>query len=174
MSSVIVRPEKPEDIPAVSRVNGAAFGRPVEGELVIALRDRGALIVSLVAVRDDEIVGHIAFSPMTTDPASPDTSLIALGPIAVVPEHQNRGIGGSLVHAGMETCLELGYEAVFLVGHAEYYPRFGFTKASDWGIVCEFEAPEDAWMAAELKPGTLNGLRGITVLFHPAFREFVE
>ena len=174
MSGIVIRPETPEDIPAISRVNEAAFGRPVEGELVIALRDRGALIVSFVAVVDNEVVGHIAFSPMTAEPPVPDVNLMGLGPVAVLPEHQARGIGGLLIHEGMERCLELGCGAVLLVGHAEYYPRFGFSRAVDYEIACEFEAPDDAWMAAELKPGTLSKLRGVTAHFHPAFGDFVE
>ena len=96
---IVIRPEIPEDLRAISRVNDAAFGRQVEGELVVSLREHGALILSLIAVSDEEIVGHIGFSPVTTDPAIADVNLACLAPVAVLPGYQNKGIGGMLVRA---------------------------------------------------------------------------
>ena len=98
---IVIRPETPADIPAIGRVNDEAFGRDVEGELVVRLRDSGALTISLVAAVDGDVVGHIAFSPMATRPPVPGISLAALAPVAVLPEHQGKGIGGALVRAGL-------------------------------------------------------------------------
>jgi putative acetyltransferase len=170
---IVIRPERTEDIPDIGRINDEAFGRQVEGQLVARLRDLGALTVSLVAVDRGTIVGHIGFSPMAARPPVAGVNVMALAPVAVLPEFQKRGIGGSLVQAGLDACRELDAGAVFLVGHADYYPRFGFKKASGYGIACEFEAPDEAWMVIEIVPGTLEKLRGVTAVFHPVFREFV-
>ena len=145
----------------------------MEGELVVRLRDRDALMLSLVAVKDGAVLGHIAFSPVTTDPAVPGVSLACLAPVAVEPGLQKQGIGGRLVTEGVARCREAGCDAVFLVGHADYYPRFGFSRANRYGITCEFEVPDEAWMVTELAPGTLDKLRGTKALFPPVFRELV-
>jgi putative acetyltransferase len=173
MDGITVRPEAAADIPEITRVVKAAFGRDVEDELVVRLRERNALTISLVAIENGAVVGHIAFSPVTTDPAVPGVALACLAPVAVEPGLQKRGIGGLLVTEGVARCRETGCDAVFLVGHADYYPRFGFTRANEYGITCEFEAPDEAWMVIELTPGTLEKLRGAKVLFHPVFGELV-
>ena len=95
---------------------------------------------------------------------------MALAPMAVVPDRQRSGIGSSLVRAGLAACTQCGVEAVFVVGHPTYYPRFGFTRASTLGIACEFAVDDDAFMVVELVPGALRGTTG-TVYFHEAFRD---
>jgi putative acetyltransferase len=169
---LVIRPEKPEDVDSIRYVNEQAFGRGDEARIIEKLRDNGALTISLVAVQDDEIVGHIAFSPAKVESEGSSFEAIALGPIAVLPAHQRKGIGSQLVRAGLEECRRLGHEVVVLVGHADYYPRFGFVPAKSKGIDCEFEAPEEAWMLMELRAGALAGRRG-TVKFRPEFREAV-
>lgn len=166
----IVRAERAADLDAIRRVNEEAFGREVEAHIVERLRKRGALTVSLVAVENGEVVGHIAFSPVTIESGPSSFEAMGLGPIAVLPAHQGKGVGSQLVRAGLDECRRLGYEVVFLVGHAEYYPRFGFVRARPRGIECEVEVPDDAWMVLELREGALAGWQG-TARFQ---REFAE
>jgi len=165
-----IRPEFPGDQASIHYVNQEAFGRNQEADLVDKLRKRGVLTVSLVAVLDTIIVGHIAFSPVEI--ASEELSFVAstLAPVAVLPAHQNQGIGSKLVTGGLQECHRLGHDIVVLAGHPNYYPRFGFGQAYAKGIECEFEVPDEAWMIAELKHGALAGRQG-KVRFQPEFRE---
>ena len=165
-----IRPETPEDVDSISYVNEQAFGQENESELIEKLRSRGVLTISLVALQDGEIVGHIAFSPVVIESGLSSFEAIALAPMAVLPAYQRQGIGGQLVRAGLEECRRLGHEIVVLVGHPDYYPRFGFVPARPKGIECEFEVPEEAWMILELQEGALAGKRG-TVRFQPEFKE---
>jgi putative acetyltransferase len=95
---------------------------------------------------------------------------ICLAPISVLPEYQRQGIGAQLIRSGLELCRRLGHEMVVLVGHPDYYPRFGFVPAKALGIECEFDVPDEAWMILELKQGALAGRTG-RVKFQPEFRE---
>ena len=162
-----VRAEEAADIPRIHAVNRAAFESATEAILVDALRAH-ADVISLVAAEDDGIVGHIMFSPVRLSGAE-EVRAMALAPMAVVPERQRAGIGSELVRDGLESCRRHGVEAVFVVGHPAYYPRFGFSLASGFGITCEFEVPDEAFMALELAPGALRGRTG-QVFFHEAFR----
>jgi len=167
---LVIRPEKPEDIESIRNINRQAFGQENESKLVDKLRDRGVLTISLVAVQDGEVVGHSAFSPVVVESETSGFTAIALAPMAVLPAHQQKGIGSQLVRAGLEECRRLGHEIVFLVGHPDYYPRFGFVPAKPKGVDCEFEVPEEAWMILELREGALAGRRGV-VKFEPEFKE---
>ncbi len=169
MPMISIRRETPEDIETIHDINERAFGGKEEADIVDALRDRNKVTLSLVAVLEESAVGHILFSPVTVEPASSSLQAVALGPMAVLPEFQRKGIGSRLVHAGLEECRTLGHEIVVLVGHADYYPRFGFVPARPRGIECEFEAPDEAWMILELREGALGGRRG-TVKFQPEFQ----
>ena len=166
----VICPEKPEDIESIRNINRQAFGQENESRLVDKLRNRGVLTISLVAVRESEVVGHIAFSPVVIESETSGFAAIALAPMAVLPAHQRKGIGSQLVRAGLEECRRLRHEIVFLVGHPDYYPRFGFVPAKPKGVDCEFEVPEEAWMILELREGDLSGRRG-TAKFEPEFRE---
>jgi putative acetyltransferase len=165
-----VRPEIPENQASIHYVNQEAFGRIQEADLVDKLRQRGVLTVSLVAVQDAAIIGHIAFSPVEITSEESSFGALTLAPVAILPVHQNKGIGSQLVRAGLEECRRLGHEIVVLAGHPNYYPRFGFVRAYPKGIECEFKVPDEAWMIAELKQGALAGRRG-KVRFQPEFRE---
>jgi putative acetyltransferase len=166
---MLIREEQPGDIPAIHRLNTAAFPTEAEANLVDTLRDQHALTLSLVAEEAGEILGHIAFSPMTT--ATPSgLKLIGLAPMAVTPERQNQGIGTALVREGIQRCTQLGIDAIIVLGHPEYYPRFGFRPAAEFSIRSEYDVPEAVFMALELKPGTLAGVEG-GVRYHPAFQE---
>ena len=117
---VIIRHEQPGDIPAIHQVNTLAFGQPQEVDLVDALRRAGALTISLVAVQDDRIVGHIAFSPVTITSDAAVVDAIGLAPMAVLPERQRQSIGSQLVEAGLQACRETGYKIVVVLGHPNY------------------------------------------------------
>ena len=162
-----IRPERTADIQAIRALNRAAFETGTEADLVDALRAQADPIVSLVADDVRSIVGHILFSPVTLS-GDEDLRIMGLAPMAVVPREQRRGIGSSLVRAGLEQCCQLGYAAVVVVGHSTYYPRFGFVRASRFGITCEYDVPDEAFMALELTPGALAGKSG-TVYYHAAF-----
>jgi len=162
-----IRPERPTDIPGIRAVNLAAFETSTEADLVDALREQAEPIVSLVADDGEAIVGHILFSPVTLT-AHPELQIIGLAPMAVVPARQRQGIGSALVHEGLKRCRRLGFGAVIVLGHADYYPRFGFTPASHFDLGCEYDVPEDVFMVLELDQGTLKGKSG-TIHYHPAF-----
>jgi len=165
--ALIIRRETPADRQAVFEVNAAAFETSSEADLVEALRVRAQPTVSLVAELDERIVGHIFFSPVIAD-ADESIRIMGLGPMAVAPEHQDKGIGSKLVRAGLDACRELGVQAVVVLGHPRYYPRFGFEPASRFGICCEYDVPDDTFMALELEAGSMRALTG-RVRYHEAF-----
>ncbi|MFC1847296.1 GNAT family N-acetyltransferase [Chloroflexota bacterium] len=169
---LLIRPEIPENEAAIRHVNEEAFDGIVEASLVEGLRSRQAIILSLVAIDGDKVVGHILFSPVIIESESQSFDAAGLGPMAVLPLYQRKGVGSELVRAGLEECRRLGHEIVVILGHPEYYPRFGFVPAMPKGIGCEFEVPEEAWMILELHEGALGGRRG-KVRFQPEFKEAV-
>lgn len=167
---MIVRPEKPEDIPAIRIVNEQAFGRAAEADLVDALRQNGKAPISLVAEDNGRIVGHILFSPVTVETGERELAGVGLAPMAVLPEFQNRGVGSLLVKDGLERCREAGHTFAVVLGHSHYYPRFGFTPASRFGIKCEYEVPDENFMAIELREGALRNQAGMA-RYQPEFNE---
>ena len=165
-----IRRETPEDIDSIRYVNEQAFGQKEEAGLIDKLRNRDIVILSLVAVQADQIVGHILFSPVTVESEYSSFAALTLAPMAVLPESQRKGIGSQLVRVSLEECRRLGHEIVVVLGHPDYYPRFGFVSAKTKGIDCEFEAPDEAWMVLELREDALAGRSG-TVKFQPEFQE---
>jgi putative acetyltransferase len=206
----MIRPERRADEAGIRRVNEAAFGRPAEADLVDALRAAGAVIGSLVAEEEGEVVGHILFSPATlashsesganplpdpdepngvaesgwpqgpigVSPSAPPQALgvalgegehpiAALGPMAVLPAWQGRGVGSQLVRAGLDVCRAAGYDLVIVLGHRDYYPRFGFQPAPPLGIRWEHGADRN-FMVQALRPGALAGAGGV-VRYRPEF-----
>lgn len=164
---MLIRAETETDWHAVYDVNAAAFATPAEAILVDALRAQARPVVSLVAEDDGEIVGHIMFSPVSLS-AHPELEVMGLGPMAVAPRQQRQGIGSALVRAGLEQCRQQGFIAVVVLGHAGYYPRFGFSPASQFGITSDYDVPDEVFMAIELQTGALSGKHG-RVKYHPAF-----
>jgi putative acetyltransferase len=138
-----IRPERQTDIPGIRAVNLVAFETSTEAHLVEALREQAEPIVSFVADDGEAIVGHILFSPVTLM-AHPELRIIGLAPMAVVPARQRQGIGSALLHEGLKRCRRLGFGAVIVLGHTDYYPRFGFTPASHFGLGCEYDVPDGA------------------------------
>jgi putative acetyltransferase len=165
---VRVRHERSNDAVAVRRVNEEAFGRPAEADLVDLLRDRGKVTLSLVAETGDLVAGHILFTPVAIAGGSRAYPALGLGPMAVLPEHQRRGVGSLLVRAGLEECRRAGHGCVVVLGHPEYYPRFGFVPASRHGLAWEHSAPDEAFMVLVLRADALDGLGGV-VRYAPEF-----
>lgn len=161
-----VRPEQESDHGAIRQVNRLAFGGDLEADLVDALRDGGYLRISLVAEFDGELVGHIAFSELSIETRTEPLTALALAPLAVIPEKQRQGIGGQLVEQGLDACRAQGYRAVLVLGHPEYYQRFGFSAA----LAQPLESPYsgEAYMAIELEPDVLEGIAG-RVVYPPPF-----
>jgi putative acetyltransferase len=162
-----IRAEHVDDIRAVHAVNAAAFETSAEANLVDALREQAHPLVSLVAEDEAIVVGHIMFSPVTLV-GHTSLHLAGLAPMAVVPSRQRQGIGARLVREGLERCRQAGFGGVVVLGHAEYYPRFGFVPASRFGLRSEYDVPDDVFMALELETGALQGRWG-TIRYHPAF-----
>lgn len=165
---VIIRAETADDLAAIGAVNRAAFGGEEEARLVELLRNEGAMIASFVAVDPSgEMVGHILFSPATIVTPMNEMQVASLAPMAVVPSRQRQGVGSMLVKHGLQACKQAGYRAVIVVGHLNYYPRFGFSHA----VVHRLENPfatDDAFMGLELAPGSLSNLEG-RIVYPKAF-----
>jgi putative acetyltransferase len=167
---VYIRPETSSDLAAIRHINQAAFGTDAEAELIGRLRAGGKLVLSLVAEVDSELVGHIAFSPVVVETNPAAVAVVGLAPMAVLPTHQRSGIGSLLVKTGLAECRVAGYEAVVVLGHSHYYPRFGFVPASRLGLRCEYDVPDEVFMALELRAGALAGCAGL-VRYQPEFNE---
>jgi putative acetyltransferase len=164
---VLIRNEKESDRDAVRRVNTSAFETDSEANLVDALRSQVPESVSLVAEKDDVIIGHIFFSPVSLS-GYPGLRIMGLAPIAVMPCHQKLGVGSALVREGLDQCKQLGIVAAVVLGHPQYYPRFGFSPSSRFGIDSEYDVPDDVFMAVELQPDALRGTTG-KVRYRSAF-----
>ena len=167
MSNPVIRHEASGDANGIRLVNTRAFGRPDEAAIVDALRG-AAGAVSLVSVLGDRLVGHILFTPVRIEGIETTHPAVGLAPLAVLPDFQKQGIGSALIRAGLDSCRSLGYGVVVVLGHPEYYPRFGFVPASTAGLGCEFPVPSEAFMLLELQPGALGEARGI-VRYAPQF-----
>lgn len=167
-----VRRERPDDLAAIRAVNELAFGTAAEADLVDALRARGQATLSFVAAEGHRVVGHILFSPVTIESGGESggdsVAALGLGPMVVLPARQRQGIGSALVRTGLEACRDAGHGCVVVLGHPEYYPRFGFTRASRHGVTWEHPAPDEAFMLVELRDGALGGRGGI-VRYQPEF-----
>jgi putative acetyltransferase len=161
-----VRPEAQADHAAVHGINVAAFGGETEARLVAMLREQARPVVSLVAEDGGIVIGHIMFSPVSLHGFG--GLMMGLAPMAVAPAHQRHGIGSALVRAGLERCREIGAEAVVVLGHPDFYPRFGFLPAARFGLTCEYDVPAEAFMVLELERHALRGATG-TVSYHRAF-----
>lgn len=117
-----------------------------------------------------EIVGHILLSKIKINNDNQFAESLALAPVSVLPEYQNKGIGRLLILEALKKAKELEYNSVVVLGHPEYYPKFGFEKASSWGIKAPFEVPEEAFMALELQENALYNISGV-VEYPSAFFE---
>jgi putative acetyltransferase len=159
--NVIIRSENAEDaeeLSVIHSINEAAFGCQDEADLVDRLRTDGVVLASLVAAISERIVGHILFSRMSIEITGQSVPAAALAPMAVLPEYQRRGIGGRLIRYSLNLLREQGERIVIVVGHPDYYPRFGFSSEKTRPLESPF--PQPAFMAMELSPGALDGIHG--------------
>lgn len=168
---LIIRPESRSQAHAVGKIHELAFGRPAEARLVEALRQSDGFLpqLSLVATQDKELVGHILLSPIAIQGEGPATPALALAPLAVLPEYQSQGVGSQLVRCALERCEGLGHPLVVVLGHPRYYTRFGFERASLYGIRCPYPLEDDsAFMVWCANPALLATAAG-TVVYPAAF-----
>lgn len=159
-----IRAARKTDFTEIYQLNKDAFEQADEAKLVNLLRDSDAYIpeLSLVAVSDNQIVGYILFTRIKIlSPNKCEFNSLALAPMAVKPEFQKQGIGGKLIRYGLDKARDLGFKSVIVLGHENYYPKFGFLPASNWKITTAFEVPENALMAIELVPNGLKNIKGI-------------
>jgi putative acetyltransferase len=169
---VVIREETPQDYDAIRELNKVAFQGNDEAGLVDRLRKDGAVVFSLVALEGDKIVGQIMFSDVAIETQTGVVPAASLAPVAVFPEFQRRGIGSALVRRGLEVCQARGKHIVVVLGHPEYYPRFGFSPELAKSLDSRYSAEAgDAWMAIELTSGALAGVKG-TVRYPRAFDIF--
>lgn len=168
-----IRRERSGDEAAIFEINRLAFETELEAGIVDGLRLAEVPLISVVAQIDDRIVGHLLFSPVMVDGQGTGLEYAGLAPMAVHPNHQRRGIGSQLVRAGLEMCREEKGRLVFVLGHPDYYPRFGFQPAAEHGL--HFVDPEldPYFFVIELENGALDGASG-AVEYHELFAEEPE
>lgn len=162
-----IRFEQPGDIEKIRNVHLEAFETGTEANLVDSLRNTGVELISLVAEENAEVIGRILFSPVTMDG---DTKIMGLAPMAVLPTCQRKGVGTQLINGGLKACEKAGYRAVVVLGHSDYYPRFGFVPSVNFGIKSEYDVLPEVFMVKELQKGALKGISG-TVKYHQVFNE---
>ena len=159
---ISIRPEEPGDHAAVRAINLAAFGGGPEADLVDTLRSSCPDSLSLVAEDGRKVVGHILFTPVMVE--SPDSVVEGMGlaPMAVIPERQRGGIGSALVHRGLALLRDRSCPFVVVLGHPEYYPRFGFERASSYGLQSQWEGvPDEAFLVTVFSRGGLPAGGGV-------------
>jgi len=161
-----IHDETPAAVAPIHAVECLAFERAGEADLVDRLRAEDALAISLTAELDGAVIGHVAFSPVVV--SDPSIRVLGLGPVAVRPEYQQCAVGGRLIEEGLARARERGIDAAVVLGHPNYYPRFGFVAARAFGLHYPGPVPDEAFMAAELVPGALACAAG-PVHYHPAF-----
>lgn len=167
---MIIRTEREDDYGLVQKLNEIAFGQSDEAELVSKLRKNPDYIpeLSLVAEENNKIIGHILFTPTEIVDGEQHHKSLALAPMSVLPEQQNKGIGSALVKAGFEKAKQLGFSSVIVLGHPDYYPRFGFLPAKQFGIHPPVKEWQAALFAKELKDTALKNVSGV-VKYLPEF-----
>jgi len=163
-----IREEQAPDINNIWTVNSEAFDTAAEANLVNALRSSGCTYISLVAETVNKVVGHILFTPVELTGSKDKSKIMGLAPMAVLSQYQNKGIGSKLVKAGLKQCKSLGYDAVVVLGHADYYPKFGFVPSIRYGIKSEYQVPDEVFMIVELVPESLKNYSGV-IKYHEAF-----
>ncbi len=142
--SIEIRNEEAKNVEQVQEILRLAFPTEAESKLVEALRANSKAVISLVAVCDEQVLGHILFSPVSTSPSS-EAKGIGLAPVAVRPDAQSQGIGSQLIREGLRRCETLGYDYCAVLGNPKYYQRFGFEKASQFDLQNEYGGMMNLW-----------------------------
>jgi putative acetyltransferase len=167
---ITIREEQPGDIKIIRDVNKRAFGQRQEADLVDKLRQNCDDLLSLVALMQNQVVGHILFTPVMVESEDNIVKGMALAPMAVLPEYQRQGIGSELVRAGIEKLKKRQCPFIIVLGHAEYYPRLGFEPASRYGVRSEWEVPDEAFMILVIGEFEMQG--GVALArYRPEFAE---
>jgi putative acetyltransferase len=162
MKHIKIREEIFQDIDAIRAINEKAFGQPQEANIVDKLRANCDGLLSLVALQDEEIIGHILFSSVTIDGSFGMLKGMGLAPMAVLPKFQRQGVGSELVKAGIEILRKSKCPFIIVLGHQEYYPRFGFEPASRYRIRSQWEdVPDNAFMILWLDKTVMNPASGV-------------
>jgi len=157
-----IRLEKPQDVPWVRAINEQAFEQPAEADIVDNLRLSCPDALSLVAVDEGDVVGHIFFTPATVESENGTIEGMGLAPMAVLPERRRQGIGAKLAEHGLKIVRDRGCPFVIVVGHPEYYPRFGFEPASKYRLKCQWEGvPDEAFMVLIFDKDAMQGVSGV-------------
>jgi putative acetyltransferase len=166
-NSLIIREENSADFECIRHVNIDAFPTQAEADLVESLRISANPFISLVAERENHTIGHILFTPVTLENGK-NLHLMGLGPMAVLNQFQNQGVGAELVTNGLIKCKQENVDAVVVLGHPNFYPKFGFTPSVHYKIKSEYNVPDDVFMIYECIPNILMGSTGI-IKYHPTF-----
>lgn len=155
-----IRPHQPADRAVIRRINAAAFNRPDPGDLFDRFRAERPDILSLVAEADGAVIGHVLFSPVRLDGS--EVPGMGLGELAVLPGRQRQGAGTALVRAGLDRLRAAGCVFSIVVGHATYYPRFGYRPGAQLGFRCQWPSvPDDKFQALILDERYAGRLGGI-------------
>lgn len=176
--NISLRQEQLKDYPKTEALIEQAFRNEEMSDqqehlLVQRIRRSDAFIpeLSIVAVnQQNEMIGQILFSKITIENKDQVTESLALAPVSIHPDYQKQGIGSMLMNRGLKNAKESGYTSVIVLGHPDYYPRFGFKPASLWGIEAPFDVPEEAFMALELEKDAFKNVSGV-VQYSEAFSE---
>ena len=173
---LVIRPEKQEDFQDIEQLILDAFEKEEVSDhqehiLVQKIRQTDAYVnaLSLVALLNDELVGHLVLSKIFIQHAHHQTKAFALAPVAVKRGYENRGIGTTLIKKALIDAESYDEQVVIVLGHADYYPRFGFEAASKWGVKAPFEVPDDVFMLYPLHQQQLTDLEGL-VVYSEAFQ----
>lgn len=171
--NLTIRQENKADYKKIYKLNLLAFEEKEEAVLVDLLRKKDEFIpqLSLVALFNNEIVGHILFTKIKIiDDNQNEYESLALAPMAVLPKYQKKGIGGKLINEGLKIASKLNFKSVIVLGHEHYYPKFGFVPTTKWNIKSPFEVPTNVFMGIELVKNSLENVSG-TVKYPKEFEE---
>ncbi|MDI6402372.1 N-acetyltransferase [Balneolaceae bacterium ANBcel3] len=159
---MIIREEEKRDFDAIISLNDAAFGQPQEGIVIDKVRNSDSEVLSLVAEMDNTIVGHIFYSTVVIECQNETVYGMGLAPMSVLPEYQKQGIGKKLVHESLKILKNKGVPFIIVLGHEDYYPKFGFETASKYGIKCQWEGvPDEAFMIMIFNSDRMSTIHGV-------------
>ena len=165
-----IRPQTDSDFPAISEVTTKAFGHPNEADLISAISQTPDFVpqLSLVALLENKVVGHILFYPVKIA-GDKLFETLSLAPISVLPEYQRKGIGTALIKEGIRLASQIGFKSIIVVGYPDYYTKFGFRPANSFGIKIPFDVPDDAFLALELQKDALKNINGVVQYPQPFY-----